>query len=154
VLDTVHVTATRIAQMERAEFSKRARMGAGKFLTADDVMHRGGIYATDVLRTVAGLRIGYALDTLINDFTTYVADSVGMKNEKRILMRGIGGAWCTPVIFLNGVFLRDLEAEEVDAWIQPKEILGIEVYFEAEMPAQFQLGPRGCGAIVIWKKER
>jgi hypothetical protein len=91
-----------------------------------------------------------------------------MTGERRISLRG-----CRPSVFLDGQFIRDLSADDIDSFVQPDEVAGIEVYagdltppqfraLNADLPPALLSGPSGvtpvgasyCGSIVIWTKRR
>ena len=42
------------------------------------------------------------------------------------------------------------DAQDIDDWVHPNEVAGIEVYAGTVVPPQFQVGLKGCGRIVIW----
>ena len=50
------------------------------------------------------------------------------------------------------VLTRETTANDIDGWLQPKDVAGIEIYSEATVPNEFQQMRSGCGSIVIWKK--
>jgi hypothetical protein len=50
--------------------------------------------------------------------------------------------------------MRELTADDIDGWVAPDEVAGIEVYMQGTVPAQFQPGLSDCGSIVIWTKRR
>ena len=63
---------------------------------------------------------------------------------------------CTPTYYLNGVaFLRafpDEALSELDKYVRPADLRGIEVYrSEQHPPAPFN-SPNSCGVILIWTK--
>jgi hypothetical protein len=142
VLDTVKVMATRREGRDIKGFQERSRSGAGRYLTADDIMKRHPILSSDVFRNIAGIRMLIDAET----------------GERTIVMRGgvqsAGGLnQCAPAIFLNGSFLSEsLTAGDIDTWVRPNEIAAIEIYNDVGVPAQFQRAMSGCGAIVIWSK--
>lgn len=115
------------------EFMKRKRMGFGRFLTPVDFQNRYAV--TDALRMVPGLQV----------MPTGTGDAV----------YGRGG--CTPSVYLNDM---QLPAEvtvgasappDIDAWVRPDQIMGIEVYAGlGGIPPQYQ--SNGCGLILIWTK--
>jgi hypothetical protein len=72
--------------------------------------------------------------------------------DRRILMRGISGDWCAAAIYLDGLHFPGLGADEIDAWLRPDQIAGIEVYSEATVPNEFRQERTGCGSVVIWRK--
>jgi hypothetical protein len=45
-----------------------------------------------------------------------------------------------------------MDTSDIDTWVKPSEIAGIEVYSGTMVPGEFQEGLRGCGSIVIWTR--
>lgn len=152
VLDTVKVSASRVTSRDRSGFIERVRTGPGRYITPEQIARRPATYASDLFRTISGLRIGFASDTLSSDMVLAVAPDDIKTSDRRILMKGIAGDWCAPVIYLDGLAQPGLGADEIDAWLDPKDIEGIEIYSEATVPTQFQKWRGGCGSIMIWKK--
>jgi hypothetical protein len=152
VLDTVKVSASRLKSRDRSGFIERVRTGPGRYLTSRQIAKRPATFTSDLFRTMPGLRIGFATDTLASDMVIAVAPDDMSMSDRRILMRGISGDWCAPVIYLDGMAMPGLGADEIDAWLQPTQIEGIEIYSEATVPTQFQKWRGGCGSIMIWKK--
>ena len=136
VLDTVRVTASRPSDRMRSGFLERRRSGVGRFLTQEDIRLRHPIVTSDIFRTVSGIRVQYDADRF----------------DLRILMRGAVDEWCAPVIYIDGRQMLALSADEIDTWMRPKDIVGIEVYAGAGLPAQFEQGMSACGSIVIWTR--
>jgi hypothetical protein len=60
--------------------------------------------------------------------------------------------WCFPTFFIDGHQVNSLTAEEIDSWVRPEELAGIEVYTDATVPPQFRLALSGCGSILLWRK--
>lgn len=137
VLDTVRISASRRLQTrERRGFEERQRTAHGRFLTAEDIARRQPVVVSDLFRMMPGMRVGM--------------DSTGM--ERHLLVRS-AFEWCKPEIYLDGINLMDgLTADDIDAWVRPAEVAGIEVYTETSAPAEFQRGMTGCGSVVIWTK--
>ena len=135
VLDTVRVTASAREGEESGGFQRRLRGSAGSFITADDIRRERPIVASDLFRTMPSVRM-----------TTSAID-------KQILVRGVGANWCTPSIFVDGQFMFSASADEMDSWVNPDEIVGVEVYTGATAPAQFQRAGNRCGSIVIWTSQ-
>lgn len=133
VLDTLKVTAS--VNTNFKGFQERQRSsGMGRFLTATDIAKRQPGETSQLFRNFPGLY----LDN--DEYTT------------PILMRGVFGDRCAPAIFLNGSQMRGLSAGELDAFVRPERILGIEVYSPTSMPGQFTDPLSGCGSIVIWAR--
>lgn len=133
VLDTVRVTASRWRDEYRFGFEQRRRMGFGRFLGPEEIARRAPVDASALFRGMAG-----------------VAVELGVIN-----VRGTFGE-CSPAFYLNGVHIASmtqgvLTADDIDSWVRPHEIAGIEVHFEM-IPPQFQQMQSGCGSIVIWTK--
>lgn len=148
MLDTIRITATRLSDNMREFEQRRRALGTGRFVTAEDIARRRPAYTTDLFRFVPGLTI-----ELVD----------GMR---QIQMRGMFGDWvegsfgseyrdkCSPAFYVNGVHVRWLAAEDLDALVNPEEIAGVEVYREPHVPPQFSAGmsSRPCGSIVVWTK--
>ena len=45
-----------------------------------------------------------------------------------------------------------LTVDDIDSWVPPHRVAGIEVYSGTFIPAEFQVGLHGCGSIAIWTK--
>lgn len=131
VLDTVRVTAARLADHGSGFENRRRTLGVGRFLTREDIARRVVMSTSELFRTVPGFNIG-----------------------TEILMRSaFGDCWPSLYIDNNLVSKSDaaLTAIDIDAWVRPNEIAGIEIYYD-QVPSQFQQGMTGCGAIVIWTR--
>lgn len=137
VLDTVKVSASRLSDRQQAEFDRRRRSGFGRYLTADEIASRRPIYTSDLFRAMPGLRF---------DRT----NANGELGTPPIMMRAAAGELCAPAIYVDGHYLSGMTADELDAFVQPTDIVGIEVYSGATAPPQFQTSMNGCGSIVIW----
>ena len=151
VLDTVKVTASRVRVHDFVGFQERKRTGTGTYLTPEEIERRATLNVSDVFRNLAGVKIGVAEDTLETDMTPDRPQTPGPR-DRLILMRGMGAKWCAPMIYLDGSPLEWLNAEDIDTWVQPKDVAGIEVYQSTSTPVQYQRALNGCGAILIWKR--
>ena len=128
VLDTVKVTA-----MARSGFEHRRRSsGSGRFLTPADITRGSPTFASEIFRNVQGVSVANG-----------------------IKIRGPFGD-CAPALYINGQYLpaprTGFRAADIDMWMSPAEIAGVEIYFDA-VPPEFQQPLSGCGSIVIWKKQ-
>lgn len=134
VLDTIHVTASRVYSADSRGFERRRRMGFGRFFGPEDVEHLHPFYTTSLLNYVPSVRI------------------VGQgSTSERVLMRGSFG-YCSPDLYLDGMRLANLDVRDINAWVQPDDIEGMEVYTSAgRVPAEFST-MSGCGSIVIWTR--
>lgn len=136
VLDTVRVRAA-VVQRNMAGFAERRKSTGGKFLTAEDVERRQPTVASEMFNAVAGVRL-----------------QRDQNGQTDVLIRGMNEDPCPANFFLDGVDIGPLKAEEVDSYVRPQNIAGIEVYAGASVPGQFSRGLNGnaCGSIVIWTK--
>jgi hypothetical protein len=135
VLDTVRITASRLNARNVTGFAERRHMGLGRYLTAEQIARRNPINISDMFYMVPGLRL----------------DRVGF--DTRITMRGIWGP-CTPALFFDGQYLRGLTTDDINSWVSPDEVAGIEIYSPGMVPPQFEPGMSGCGSIVVWTGQR
>lgn len=136
MLDTVKVTAARLARRLPTGFDDRRRSGAGTYITPADVAKHNLIVASDLFRFASGVRI----------------ETVGPFRERAFSMPGAFTDRCQPEVYLNNHYMDHIGPDEFDSWVRPNEILGIEIYSEASVPPQFHRSMGDCGAIVIWSK--
>lgn len=134
VLDTVKVNATLLYDRDRNGFQQRRRMGIGHFLTREEIARRHAIETTDLFRTMLGIRVVQA----------GAFDSV-------LLMRGGGfSPWCRPATFVDGMRI-ELTGGDLNSWVQPDHITGVEVYAAGQAPVQYQT-LTGCGSVLTWTR--
>ncbi|HET9636009.1 MAG TPA: carboxypeptidase regulatory-like domain-containing protein [Gemmatimonadaceae bacterium] len=118
--------------MKLKEFNaRRATNNFGKFIDADEIKKRDPRLMTEMLRTIPGA-------TLIS----------GKGVGNRLTLRG-----CKPTIWVNGMKAFGAELDEVS---NPPDVAGMEVYLSwAGLPPQYQDRENpGCGAILVWTKDR
>ncbi|HET6703085.1 MAG TPA: TonB-dependent receptor [Gemmatimonadaceae bacterium] len=142
VLDTVRVTASRATDRNMSAFDERRRAGLGRFLTREDVARQRPLVTSDLFRMVPGL--------------TVERSPLG---ETRLGMRGMFAESCSPGVYIDGHYMRDLSADDIDTWVKPNEIAGIELYTGSGAPPQFSAGmgvvglsEQVCGSVVIWTR--
>lgn len=134
-LPTVAVSDTANKTHWLDEFARRKSTNRGTFITRAEIEHKGARTGTDIVRTVAGVRlvprrggIGYAV----------------------LMTRGDGARPCIPQMFVHNMpysgTLEDFVAEDIEA---------VEVYTgTSEVPAELDKNGRGvCGAIVVWTRD-
>jgi carboxypeptidase family protein len=114
------------------EFYERQRTNNfGKYLDGPEIRRRDPRLISDVLRTIPG-----------------VAISAPNRSQNRVLLRG-----CKPTIWENGMKAFGAEIDDV---ANPNDVAGLEVYMSwAGLPPQYQDRENpGCGAILIWTRDR
>jgi hypothetical protein len=138
VLDTVRIAASRMP--DGSGFEGRRRNGMGLYLTAEDIARRTPIVTSELFSNLPGVRV----------------DMVSGSLEKWITMGGMSRA-CSPTLYVDGARIpslpEGLTAHDIDVWVDPNEVAGIEVYVRL-VPPQFQPALSNCGSIVIWTKRR
>jgi hypothetical protein len=152
VLDTVRVRGTRLSNRDRTGFEDRRHAGVGRYMTPSEIVRHQAVFISDLFKTMSGIRIGYASDTLSTDMAINTPQDLMSTTDRRILMRGISGDWCAAAVFLDGQHFPQLGADDIDGWLRPSEVAGIEVYSEATVPNEFRQERTGCGSVVIWRK--
>ena len=114
------------------EFYERERTNNfGKYLEGAEIRRRDPRLLSDVLRTIPG-----------------VSMSSANRTQNRVLLRG-----CKPTIWENGMKAFGAEIDDV---ANPTDVAGLEVYLSwAGLPPQYQDRENpGCGAILIWTRDR
>ena len=126
----------RMAEFER----RRARQGAGYFITQTDIAKRPVASATSLVLGVPG--------------ATVVGDAAFGRSIIRLRATSMSGGYsqpneCTPAIFLDGRLIQGY----IDDYIVPDWIGGVEVYVnELTAPSEYQRG-NGCGVVLYWTKD-
>jgi hypothetical protein len=137
VLDTVRVTASRGGSGKLLEFMQRKKSsGSGRFITSEDIASRNPIYTTDLFRSMPGI---------------YLARD---QNGDEILVQRsntFSSPTCRVSVYMNGMSLRNMSANDINGYVRPNEVIGIEVYTAAGAPPQFS-EQNGCGSVVIWSR--
>jgi hypothetical protein len=127
VLAPVTVFGKERANRSLTGFLERQRRGLGRFVTREDIERQGAIRTTDVLRRMPGVQV-------------YPTSAFGYA----ITMRG----GCRPVVYVDGIRMMD-GSEDLDTFVQPQHIAGIEVYAGlGGAPPQYS--GNACGSVLIW----
>lgn len=134
VLDTVRVSASRTYDRNMIDFEKRRRSGLGRYLTAADILRHHPVTISDALRMVPGVFAERG--------------ETGMT----LAVRGMFSDRCSPAVYIDDRYMWDMSGDELDAYIKPDHIAGIEIYSGTMVPPQYQPPMLGCGSIVIWTK--
>jgi hypothetical protein len=137
MLDTVRILAARpVYNRDRDGFDLRRRSGLGRYLTPQDIVRRNPTVTSDLFRMLPGVRLQ--------------RDSSGF--SRQVLVNGVLAGWCVPTVYIDGHAMNGLTADDIDDWVNPDHIAGIEVYSGTFVPGEFQQAMSGCGSIVIWTK--
>lgn len=132
-LASVQVQAPRSPTgLEHTGFLRRQKTGIGRYLTDADIEKMQPVYASDVLRHIAGLHVlGSGHDVSVT--TT----------------RGEG---CVRYMVDNNT-IDPSDGVTVDELVNPADIAGLEFYQALEIPAALTTGrDSGCALLVIWTR--
>ena len=144
-LQRLAVTLTPVVVHGRAEltgwrqgFYERKAVGSGHFFTLEDIEKRNPGNMSDMFRMIPGVTIVPTMGIIRN----------------QLRFRGANRG-CAPLTWLDGSPLASGEFD-IDN-ISPRSIAAFEVYTGTIVPPRFSLapgiGPRTCGAIVLWSRE-
>ena len=103
-------------------------------MVSPQIAQRRPVFTADLFRTIPGVYVD--------------RDRNG---EEILTMRGNATGRCRPSIFVNGMSMRGMSAGEINGFVRPNELVGVEVYSAAGAPAQFS-EMNGCGSIVFWSR--
>jgi len=142
VLDPVLVTARANYALDKNGFTARQRTGWGKYFTREDIAKRKPYQVSDLLREVPGIRVvrGIAGASIQDNGAS----------ERYILGGGRGGG-CTRV-WVDGFEWRMVDAGDIDTFVQPSDVIGLEVYKAHEAPVQYRGVDDNCVTILMWTR--
>jgi hypothetical protein len=136
-LSPVEVVSRREDGLQRVGFLDRKRSAAGGyFITPEQIERRNAMKFTDIVRTTPGLRVSET-------------------NGQAMLAstRSATGNGCVTV-WVDGAAWQQLDAGDLDTFVQPNEVAAIEVYNGISVPPQFTQPGQSCTAVVVWTKTR
>ena len=133
VLETINVRAGRLA--DHRSFEGRRRVGGGRFIQASEIERFRVENLSEILRMQPGVRLE--------------RDSLG---AAQLYLRGVDGIDCRPDLYIDGIHVFMTSAGDLDQFVRPERVRGIEIYAATTAPPQFMRAHGGCGSIVIWTK--
>lgn len=162
-IDALVVSLDRPVQAHRLVsngFVRRFQRGLGAFVTPHDIEESTARSTEGLLTHIPGVRVTevrIAREVAGGEWTIYPRPDVG----EVVQIRGPGGGWCTPTVYVDGV--RTFYDTDMTSYAQALTLstvtpLGsveaIEVYRRpAEIPVEFSPGPQSdCGVLVVWTK--
>ncbi len=141
LMDTILVRARRERSLDRVGFSQRQRSSLGRFVDRDEIVRRNPTQLTDVLRQIPGLRVVH--DSRGQPVIVGTRGPSGFGNK--------GG--CVQYV-VDGIPWHSIEPGDIDTFINPGDVMGVEVYQAGVTPGQFVSSGRDCVTIVIWTRVR
>jgi len=124
VLDPVLVTARANYVLDKNGFTARQRSGWGRYFTHEQIQKRNPYNLTDFLTDVPGVHVVQGLGG-----ASIQSDRVGS------IFGGTAGG-CAH-IWVDGFEWRIAEPGDIDTFVSPRDIIGLEVYRPSEAPAQY-----------------
>ena len=138
VLDTVKIRADLLGDHNEQEFLRRRKHGgAGRFMTAEEIAERNPILAVDLIRSMPGIMI--ARDS--NQYDILVQRS----------MTSFENPFCRVAVYVNGVALREPTVNDLNSYLRPSQMRGVEIYIGGSAPPEFSKR-NGCGSVVVWTR--
>ena len=118
------------------DFETRRANGSGQYVTRSEIAERNTLRTSDVLRGKRGINL-----VRLSNGTFGVRFALYSRSKSK----------CTPDLWIDGVWSRDTEVDEIMA----NDIEAMELY-ESMATVPFQFTPHGkttpCGTIVIWTR--
>lgn len=136
ILDPVLVTARRNSALEKHGFMQRQRAGLGVFINREDIEKRKPQFLTDLLANVPGIRVVHTM-------------SGSIVRSDRIAASILDASTPCTRLFVDGSEWRTVMPGDIDAFVSPWDVAGIEVYGSRAAPAQFS-GADDCITLVVW----
>jgi hypothetical protein len=142
ILDPVLVNARRSNSLEKLGFNARQHASFGHFFTREDIDHRRPNQITDMLKGLSDVNVSNQPGGTV------------VSGRRGAAALGPGNRTCTR-LYLNGFGPTDLQPGDLDTFVKPEDVIGIEVYQGGEAPGRFQTGlDGGCLTLVVWTQMR
>ena len=150
VLDSVMVREAG-GRGRMADFWARRMTGNGAFITRDEIDRRRPMRASDMLRTVAGVKV--FTETGLEHPVIIMGRQGVTSAGPRIGPGGVTRAGeCRVTYYLDGNFIAGGTFHLDD--VSPLSIEGLEIYRgPAETPPRFRQRDTACGVIAIWTRD-
>ncbi|HET9637299.1 MAG TPA: carboxypeptidase regulatory-like domain-containing protein [Gemmatimonadaceae bacterium] len=136
-LDTVVVTARRNIALEKNGFAARKRAGGGHFFTSEDVDRRHPSQITDMLRNLPSI--------VVRNVT---GGTVVVGRTASPFARPCTRVW------VDGFEWASVAPGDLDSFVNPNDVIGMEVYQGDEVPSRFRGLNGNCLTLVIWTEFR
>jgi hypothetical protein len=134
MIEPVVVNARRAQNLDRVGFTQRQKSGQGFYLGPDQLKDRHPTRLTDIFRTVPGLRVSSTPD----------GDIVGSN-------RNVGGNDCVNYV-VDDMPWQSAEPGDINQFVNPSEVVAVEVYQGPGAPAQYSRAGGDCTTIVLWTR--
>ena len=134
LLATMRVEAAKESGLSKVGYLERKQTGMGYFMDGDQINHDAISFA-DVMRVAPGLKV-----VPLGDGRTYViTDS-----------RNPAGSGCVN-FYVDGTKWTEMSPGDVSTYVNPSELVAVEIYHGSETPAQYTSpGMSSCATVVAW----
>jgi hypothetical protein len=137
MLETMRVEAQADQALSKLGYLQRKQTGMGYFFDGKQINHEALMFS-DVMRVSPGLRI-----TPTGDGRTQVITDSRNAANGCVNFRVDGQPWT------------QMEPGDIDTYVQPSDVVAVEVYHGSETPAEFQTaGSSGCATVVVWTRAK
>jgi hypothetical protein len=137
MLETMRVEAQADQALSQLGYLGRKQTGMGQFYDGRQINHEAMMFS-DVMRIATGLRISPT-----GDGRTQVITDARNASNGCVNYRVDGQQWTT------------MEPGDIDSFVQPSDVVAVEVYHGSETPPEFQqAGQSGCATIVVWTRAK
>lgn len=132
LLATMRVEATKDKELSKVGYLERKQTGMGYYMDGNQINHEALSFA-DVLRVAPGLTV-----VPLGDGRTYVVrDS---RNQQGCVN-----------FYVDGTRWTEMSPGDVSSFVQPSELVAVEVYHGSETPPQYTTpGQSSCATVVAW----
>ncbi|MBA3467077.1 MAG: carboxypeptidase regulatory-like domain-containing protein [Gemmatimonadaceae bacterium] len=139
MMDPVFVSARRNRSLDQVGFNERKRSGGGRYVTREEIERSNPTYLSDILRRVSGLKVEY------EDGREVIRSSRGTT--------GFSSEACVQY-YVDDMPWQSMTPGDVNDYVTVGEVMGIEVYTDATVPARYMKGGEVCTTIVVWTRMR
>jgi hypothetical protein len=115
----------------RRRLQQQRRSGFGRVIDREEIDRFPSVSMSSLLQREMRVRVQYT------------------QTGRRYSMRG-RGADCTPVVYLDGMYMGASPHNDLDAFIAPSSVEGVEIYRDIEAPGELRTD--GCGVIAVWSR--
>jgi hypothetical protein len=134
LLQTMRVEATTDKGLSKVGYLERKQSGLGYFMDGNQINHEALSFA-DVMRVAPGITV-----SPLGDGHTYVI--LDSRNQS--------GSGCVN-FYVDGTRWTEMSPGDVSTFINPSELVAVEIYHGSETPAQFTTaGMSSCATVVAW----
>ena len=157
-LEAIVVEAERDRRLADVGFYDRRKLGFGSFVDRDAIEEMNPGRLTDIIKRMRGFRVSpnhnymKSLPPKRSVFGLIIEPSAGI-DIRSYIISSKRGSDCAPLVFVDGVSMGTTLDTDVDRYLHPLAVQGIELYTgAADLPVQLNKSGAECGVLVIWTR--